>query len=178
MQVFPVPTCITVYMMCNRFGAAECCEMGACARKLLSLKAERWCEKAYLTVVFLHRSLADLSSARVRTAFGVCLWDKESLDLRPGFACMYSPLCLEIIAQTVMSKKCTSRACFCSEQLAAHSCVLAPASTRISTISTCPCACQRLFSTWWSRTTVCYVQSWQGNLFTSSMQSCLALCVL
>lgn len=108
----------------------------------------RHCEKAYLTVEFLHSSLADLSSARVGTAFGVCLWDKDSLELRPGFACMYSPLCLEIIAQTVRSKNCTSRACFCSEQLAEHSCVFAPASTKISTISTCPCACSRLFSTY------------------------------
>ncbi len=64
----------------------------------------RHCEKAYLTVEFLHSSLADLSSARVGTAFGVCLWDKDSLDLRPGFACMYSPLCLEIIAQTVRTR--------------------------------------------------------------------------
>jgi len=105
----------------------------------VSVKVERWCEKAYLTVVFLQSSLADLTSAREATAFGVYLWDKDSLDLRPGFACMYSPLCLEILAQAVMSKNCTSRACFCSEQFAAHSCVFAPASTKISTISMCPC---------------------------------------
>ncbi len=105
-----------------------------------SVKVDRHCEKAYLTVVFLQSSLADLSSAREGTAFGVCLWEKDSLDLRPGFACMYSLSCLEILAQAVMIKNCTSRACFCAEQLAAHSCVFAPASTKISTISTCPCA--------------------------------------
>ena len=111
-----------------------------------SAKVDRHCEKAYLALVFLQSSLADLTSAREGAAFGVCLWDKDSLDLRPGFACMYSLLGLEFLAQAVMSKNCTNRACFCAEQLAAHSCVLAPASTKTSTISTCPCARYRLFS--------------------------------
>ena len=92
-----MPTCTTVYIMCERFRASECCEMSACAQEASeSAKVDRHCEKAYLTVVFLQSSLADLTSAREGTAFGVCLWDRDSLDLRPGFACMYSPLGLEL----------------------------------------------------------------------------------
>lgn len=60
-----------------------------------SVKVDRHFEKAYLTVVFLHSSLADLTCAREGTPVRECLWDKDSLDLRPGFAYRYSLLCLE-----------------------------------------------------------------------------------